>query len=37
MVGAEARLHLGSRLSLAATWRLDPADWLAGALLLGYF
>lgn len=35
--GAEARVHLGSRVSLAATWRLDPADWLAGALLLGYF
>jgi hypothetical protein len=35
--GAEARLHLNGRFSLAATWRQDPADWLAGALLLGYF
>jgi hypothetical protein len=33
----EARLHLGNRFSLAATVRQDPADWLAGALLLGYF
>ena len=35
--GAEARVHVGRRLSVAATWRLDPTDWLAGALLLGYF
>jgi hypothetical protein len=35
--GAEARVHLGRRLSVAATWRLDPTDWLAGGLLLGYF
>ena len=35
--GAEARVHLGRRFSVAATWRLDPTDWLAGALLLGYF
>jgi hypothetical protein len=35
--GAEARLHVGRGLSVAATWRLDPTDWLAGALLLGYF
>ncbi len=35
--GAEARLHFGTRLSLAATWRWDPTDWLAGALVLAYF
>jgi len=35
--GAEARLALGRRFALAATWRLEPADRLAGALLLGYF
>jgi len=35
--GAEARLHFGTRLSLAATWRWDPEDWLAGVLLLAYF
>jgi hypothetical protein len=35
--GAEARLHFGTRLSVAATWRLDPTDWLAGALLLAFF
>ncbi|HSM93188.1 MAG TPA: DUF4105 domain-containing protein [Anaeromyxobacteraceae bacterium] len=35
--GAEARVHLGRRFSVAATWRLDPTDQLAGALLLGYF
>jgi hypothetical protein len=35
--GAEARVHVGRGFSVAATWRLDPTDWLAGALLLGYF
>jgi hypothetical protein len=35
--GAEARLHFGTRLSAAATWRWDPKDWLGGALLLAYF
>jgi hypothetical protein len=35
--GAEARVHVGQGFSVAATWRLDPTDWLAGALLLGYF
>jgi hypothetical protein len=35
--GAEGRVHFGRAFSLAATLRLEPTDWLAGALLLGYF
>lgn len=35
--GAEARFHVGERLSLAATFRQDPRDRLVGALLLAYF
>jgi hypothetical protein len=34
---AEARVHVSSRFSLALTWREEPEDRLAGALLLGYF